>query len=552
MPTSARVARTVIRCLLALTLLASGVPWPAAAQERSATPEASVPEREKTAADVNVEKEVRPPFGASLFARRSTAGVKGPNPEYLVQRGDKVAVFVWGAKNFSTVAEVDPAGNIFLEDVGPVPVAGVRSGSLNEHIGKHVRNLFRENVDVYATLVDSRSIGVFVTGFVAQPGRYPGYSSESVIDFLLKAGGIDFSRGSFRDIVVTRGRKTLAHVDLYDFLLDGRLAQVQFKEGDTILVREQRATVTVDGDIRNNYQFEFPPRGTMTGAELIRLARPLPRATHALLEGVRAATPYSAYLTLGEFRNINLQDQDRAYFDADAREETVTVRISGSHLGSSVFVADPDATVQQLLDYVQVDPNLANTAAVHMKRKRVALQQKAALDDALDRLQRTVMTSTAPTAGSAKILQTEANLITKYVDMVRQAEPQGIVVLANQDGQIADLRLEDGDEIVIPLHSQIIIIGGEVIAPQTLVFQSDIPAAEYVDLAGGYTERAEKGTFIVRHPNGRVEVSQDPDLGAGDELIVPPKVGGKGWQIALDLSQILFQAVFAAAVVTDR
>lgn len=524
----------------------------AIAQERAGTLPTAVPEPERTAVDVPTEDMEPRPFGASLFLDGGRAGGGGPHPDYVITRGDEVAIFVWGAVDINAVAEVDPGGNIFLEDVGPIRVAGVRSGDLNAHIAKEVGNFFTENVETYATLVDARTIGVFVTGFVQRPGRYPGTPSESIIDFLAKAGGIDPERGSFRDIVVTRGNRAVARADLYAFLLDGRLPKVQFREGDTVLVREQRATVAVEGAVRNNFQFEFPPRKAMTGSELIRLARPMPDATHALLSGTRDSRPYASYQTLAELGKVTLRDQDRLVFDADARQDTLTVKILGSHLGSSVFVAAPDTTTQQLLDYIAVDPNMADVQAVHMRRRRVAVQQKQSLDDSLERLERTVLTSTAPTDGSARILQTEADLVMQYIDRARALQPQGVVVLADGGGRIADIRLEDGDEIVIPLRSQIVVIGGEVVAPQTVVFDGSQSAADYVSLAGGYTERAETDTFIVRRPNGRVVVGPNPEVGPGDEVVVPPRVGGKGWQIVKDLAQVVFQAVFAGAVILDR
>ncbi len=549
-------AAGVVVLALAMTLAVSAPTLfgggPLQAQERTQTLPTALPEREETAADPDIEETVRQPFGASMFVTRRTAGGEGPSPEYRVSRGDEVAVFIWGAVTVNTIAEVDPAGNIFIEGIGPVAVAGVRSADLNEHITRFVRTRYTENVEVYATLVDSRTIGVFVTGFVDNPGRYPGAPSESVIDFIAKAGGIDPNRGSFRDISVLRGGRSLAAIDLYRFLLDGQLPQIQFREGDTILVRAQHPVVTVDGDIRNDYQFEFGRNDRMQGQELLRLARPLPGATHALVSGTRNNRPYSAYLTLDDLSRLSLRDQDRIIFDADARQELITIKLVGSFEDESIRVAEPDTRLGQLLDYVAVDPAFADIDAVHLRRRRVARQQKVALDDALDRLERTVLTSTAPTDGATRILEAEAQLIQTYVERARTIQPQGIVVLARADGTIADIRLEDGDEIVIPLRSQVVTIAGEVIAPQTVVYEEGLRLRDYIERAGGYGRRSDQSYVVIRQPNGHVAVHQtaeNPPVTAGDEVIVPPRVGGKGWQIVKDLSEVLFRAVFAGAVV---
>jgi protein involved in polysaccharide export with SLBB domain len=115
-------------------------------------------------------------------------------------------------------------------------------------------------VQVYAVLLSTQRIGVFVTGAVRTPGRFGGSAADSVIDFLVRAGGVDASRGSYRDISVLRGGRSVGQVDLYRFLLEGRLPALRLQEGDTLLVGRQRALVGADGAVRNNYLFEVPGR----------------------------------------------------------------------------------------------------------------------------------------------------------------------------------------------------------------------------------------------------------------------------------------------------
>jgi len=483
-----------------------------------------------------------PPFGASLFESPAMAGGQGPHPDYRVDIGDQILVSTWGSIEMEVTTAVDPQGNIFLPGIGPVEVAGVSSGQLSQHVERRVRSVYRENVGVYATLASARAIGVFVTGYVARPGRFPGAPSESVIDFLAKAGGIDPNRGSYRDVTILRNDRVVAQADLYDFLLAGRLPRLNFQEGDTILVGEQRSTVMVEGDIRNDYRFEFPTDGPMLGSELIRLARPLPKATHARVTGSRGGLPRSDYLPLAAFAGWELRDQDRVIFGADEAADTIMVEVSGAHVGPSTFVAARDATLLQLMDYIEVDPELAEVASVHLRRVSVARQQKASLDAALDRLERSLVSSTIDLQGEAQIRQTEAQMVMSYIDRARQVEPDGTVVVVDSNGRFVDLRLEDGDEIVVPERRGVVAVSGEVMAPQALAFESGRPASHYVARAGGRTDRGDGSQVILRRNNGQVEVvSPSTVVRAGDEVIVPPRIDFKGWVFAQELLEVLFR-----------
>src|SRR5690625_771507 len=466
-----------------------------------------------------------PPFGASLFEAPGMAGGQGPNPDYRIDVGDQILVSTWGQIEQEITTAVDPQGNIFLPGIGPVAVRGVSSGQLSQHVEQQVRSVYRENVGVYATLASTRAIGVFVTGYVDRPGRFPGAPSESVIDFLAKAGGVDPNRGSYRDITILRNDRVVARADLYDFLLSGRLPRVNFQEGDTILVGQQRSMVTAEGDVRNNYRFEFPVDGPLTGAELMRLARPLPKATHARSSAARPAGRAPESVPLARLEAWELRDQDQVTFDADEASETIMVEVSGAHLGPSTMVASRDATLLQLMDYIEIDPQLAAVHAVHLRRESVARQQKASLEASLDRLERSLVSATVDLQGEATIRKAEAEMVMGYIERARQVEPDGTVVTVDSQGRFVDMRLEDGDQIIIPPLRGVILVSGEVTAPQAMAFEEGKDARFYVRRSGGLTDRGDSGRVIIRRLNGQVEmVSPGTRVRPGDEVIVPPRV----------------------------
>ncbi|GAA0578749.1 polysaccharide biosynthesis/export family protein [Craurococcus roseus] len=487
-------------------------------------------------------------FGASLFTRESTAITDAPNPNYVIVPGDRVSLRVWGAIESEALGVVDPSGFLFLPNVGPVRVAGVRAGDLQRVVEAEVQKVYTSQVRVYAVLLSTQRIGVFVTGFVRTPGRFGGSAADSVLDFLVRAGGVDPGRGSFRDISVQRGGRTVVTIDLYRFLLEGGLPPIRLQEGDTLVVARQRAMVGADGAVRNNYLFEVPNRA-MTGRELMEYARPLPSATNAVVRGTRGGQPFSRYATLAELSRIQLGDQDMVTFITDSPARTVRVTVEGSRLGPSVLVTDRDANLCGVLDHVAVDPALADTGSVFLLRPSVAQQQRRAIDEALDRLERQLFMAVSATTGVAAIRASEAQLVSSYIQRARRTQPEGRLVVFSDAGQCVPVRLEDGDVIVIPERSSTVLVSGEVTAPRAVVYRPGMRLNDYVRAAGGFTPRGRESTLMVRRASG--ELVLDPanqTLRPGDELIALPYLDPKSFQIGADLLGLIYQVAVATRI----
>lgn len=486
-------------------------------------------------------------FGAALFSGTAATSSDAPNPNYVISVGDRLNVRVWGAVEAEASGVVDPDGNFFLPNVGPVRVAGTRTGDLQSVIEGEVRRIYTQQVQVYAVLTSAQRIGVFVTGFVRTPGRFSGSAADSVLEFLVRAGGVDPTRGSYRDITVLRNGRNLASVDLYRFLLDGRLPTLRMQEGDTVLVGRQRALVGATGAVRNNFLFEVPGR-VMSGQELTQYARPLPAATNAVIQGSRDGRPFSRYVTIRDFQRTTLTDQDTVTFITDSPAPTIRVTVEGSRVGPSVLVADREATLCQALDYIAVDPALADTASVFLLRTSVAAQQRRALNEAADRLERQLFTATSQTTGVAAIRNTEAQLVATYLQRARTATPDGRVVVMDSEGRCGALRLEDGDVIVIPERSNTVFVSGEVGAPRAILWQPNMRLEDYIQQAGGYSERGSSSNVMIRRPSGERVMDPRTPLRPGDEIIALPRLDPRFLQLGLDISQIIFQTALSARV----
>ena len=405
--------------------------------------------------------------------------------------------------------------------------------------------VFTQNVNVYTNLEGTSPVVVYVTGYVNAPGSFAGVSSDSLLYFLSRAGGVDPGQGSYRRVTVKRGGEVLEEIDLYEFLLEGSLARLQFMDGDTIVVRPRGGTVEVGGSVRNEYRFELP-QDEVPGRQVADMARPEAGVSHVSVRGYRLDSPYSDYMPLSDFLASSVHDGDRVEFHMDQRHPTMMVSVRESHLGPSRFAVERGTTLLTLLNNVEVNPGLADTASIYLMRKSVMLRQKKSLEDSLRRLETTVLGATSQTDAESAIRVKEAELIAKFVERARQVEPEGVLVVT-QDGTVADLRLQPEDVVVVPERSRVVLVSGEVMAPQALVHVPGDGPEDYVARVGGYTDRADESRFMIRRRNGEVVQSDLADgqssveIREGDELVVFPKVPVKNLQVAATISEILFR-----------
>lgn len=257
-------------------------------------------------------------FGAQLFTSISAASGAGLgfNPGYVIGLGDTIQIRLWGAFQYDGALTVDPKGNIFLPNIGPLKVSGMTNAQLNNTVTSKIKEVYTSNVNVYASLLQAQPVKVFVTGYVRSPGLYGGVASDSLLSYLSKAGGVDSERGSYVDIIVKRGKSVISRVNLYDFLLNGKLGLSQFVDGDTIVVGPRQHTFSVEGDVFNSYDFEFA-NSTIPVTEALSWARPKPGATHMTIIRQQGAIKRSEYYPLSSAPGRSLQDGDRLIVSSD-------------------------------------------------------------------------------------------------------------------------------------------------------------------------------------------------------------------------------------------
>lgn len=504
---------------------------------------------------VNLNSEV---FGTQLFTGAfARQGSTQFNPDYNVMTGDQIQVRMWGAFELDSVFTVDPKGNIFLPQIGPVHVLGVRNQDLQTVVDSAIKRVFRANVFSYASLAAAQPVRVFVSGFVHRPGLYNGTSMDSLLHYLDQAGGIDAERGSFLNVQVKRGSQVRATASLYDFLLDGRMPLIQLADGDVIFVAPRQNTVKVSGLAKNAKRFEFAGNG-QTVADLSRLAKPEAAATHVRVVRNTGTVKNVEYYALESAGLVHLQNGDEIEFTADKKPGTITVRVEGEHQSAQEYVLPYGARLSDLTKNIQFTDN-SDAKNLQLFRLSVKERQKDMLAAALRSLESSVLTARSATNEESRLRTEEAQLMLQWVERAKQIEPSGQVMIA-QSAQRDELLLENGDVIKVPRQDGLVLVSGEVIFPNAIAHDPKLNVDDYIKRAGGYSQSANTSRIIIAHRDGSFEEtsageffgsSTEDGIKAGDEILVLPKVQTKSIEVGRGLTQIIYQLAIAAKVILD-
>lgn len=492
------------------------------------------------------------PFGAYLFRGRfAQESFRGFNPDYVIGVGDRINIKLWGAFEATQQLEVDSQGNVFVPRVGPISVQNVRNEDLNRVINQRIKNVYRENVGVYAALAVADPVRVFVTGNVEAPGLYAAHGSDSLLHFLDRAGGIAPDSGSYLDVRVLRNGEERAQVDLYDFLLRGELPLIQFRDGDTILVERRHSTATVSGMVDREARFEF--KQSIPLPELLSYAGVQERATHVQVIRNQTRQREAEVLALGGgLASVDIVSGDEVRVFEDRRIGAITASVEGEFQGVSQFVLPYDSTLQDLLDRIEVTDR-SNLAGLQLYRQSVAQRQKEVLDQMLRKLEEAVLSARSGTREEAQLRVAEAELIKEFIERASKVEPKGRVVL-HKGFDPASIALEDGDVLRVPRHSNTVAVQGEVFLPTSFVHQEGKPVDYYLEQAGGLTQAGGGDKIFVMRANGEIADAKSglftrTRVRPGDEIMVLPTVQLKTFQFTKDLTQVMSQVALTAGVV---
>lgn len=219
-------------------------------------------------------------FGRNIFNTRNLTFEPSVNlatpPNYRLGPGDEVIIDIWGTSQNTIRQQISPDGTINIEKIGPVNLSGMTVSEANEYLkrvlGKTYSGLDAPDgtLEIRLTLGNARTIQINVMGEVVQPGTYALSSFSTVFHALYRAGGVN-EIGSLRNVQVTRNGKTVAKVDVYDFIMKGKTQDdIRLQEGDVIIVPAYEALVQISGNVKRPMKFEMKKNETL--ATLINYA----------------------------------------------------------------------------------------------------------------------------------------------------------------------------------------------------------------------------------------------------------------------------------------
>jgi protein involved in polysaccharide export with SLBB domain len=193
-----------------------------------------------------------PIFGSNLFEEApGTFAPVGAVPvpaDYVIGPGDEILLRSTGVLDFEMRPVVDRDGQIVLPKVGAVQVAGVRMADLEKVLTQQVGKSFR-NFTISATLGQLRGIDIYVVGQARRPGKYTLSSLSTLVNALFASGGPN-ANGTMRRVRLVRGDRTVATIDLYDFIVRGdRAKDMKLLPGDAIVFPSAGPRIAISGAV---------------------------------------------------------------------------------------------------------------------------------------------------------------------------------------------------------------------------------------------------------------------------------------------------------------
>ncbi|MBR5205473.1 MAG: SLBB domain-containing protein [Bacteroidaceae bacterium] len=213
-------------------------------------------------------------FGRNIFNTNNLTfepSTNLPTPSnYRLGAGDQVIIDIWGTSQVSIQETISPDGAISIDNLGLVFLNGMTVNQATSYLRKELNKIYAGLSDeeptshIKVSLGNSRTIQVNVMGEVYQPGTYALSAFSTVFHALYSAGGVS-EIGSLRNIQVVRNGKTIANVDVYDFIMQGKTKDdIALQEGDVIIVSPYEALVKIEGNVKRPMKYEMKSNETVS------------------------------------------------------------------------------------------------------------------------------------------------------------------------------------------------------------------------------------------------------------------------------------------------
>ncbi len=393
-------------------------------------------------------------FGRDIFNNKELTFEPDMNiatpQNYRLGPGDAVFIDIYGASQKTIESTVSPDGTITIEGFGPVQVSGLTVSEANSRLRSTLGARYSSS-KIRLTVGQTRTIMVNVMGEVNNPGTYTLPAFATVFHALYMAGGTN-DLGTLRNIKVYRNNRLVSTVDIYDYILNGKLTgNIRLTDNDVISVGAYDCLVNITGKVKRPMYYEMKKN-----------------------ESVATLLKYSGGFT------------------GDAYKKSVRlVRKAGKEY--SVYNIDEfDMSAFQLADAdsVSVDsilPRFSNMVEIKGAVFRPGMYQVGGNINSV----RTLIES----ADGLKEEAFTARAVMHRMKPDRTLEVIPIDVEGILSGSVADVPIQNNDVLFIPtkqemMEEQTITIHGEVFYPGVYKYAENETLEDFVLQAGGLKQTA--------------------------------------------------------------
>ena len=402
--------------------------------------------------DTNRGKKVfgRDVFNNKLLSFEPNMNIATPS-NYVLGPGDVIVINIYGGSQSENEYIISNEGTVTVPGYGPISISGLTVAAANAKLKSTLGKRYRSS-SMKTSVSSTRSIHVNVMGEVKVPGTYTLSAFATVFHALYMAGGIN-DLGTLRNIKVYRNGREVSVVDVYQYIMNGRLAgNVRLQDNDVVIVSPFDCLVEITGAVKRPMTYEM-------------------RKT----DDVNTILEYA-----GGFANNAYREQLRLQRYNGTGRQVYTV---GKDMMSSTKLMDGDVlSVDSMLDRYE------NMVEVKGAVFRPGMYQLG--KGGVNTLRQLVIT--------AQGLTEDAN--PKHVVIQRLKDDRTKTTLAVDlqavmDGKEADVTLKNEDVIFIPTEAEktkvrTLTISGEVQFPGTYEYAEHQTVEDFIVQAGGLTDAA--------------------------------------------------------------
>ncbi len=456
---------------------------------------ASMKKRRSLTAVTTTENDV---FGRNIFNIEQLTfqpNLSMATPEnYRLGPGDEVIIDVWGASQNTIRQEISPDGYVNIINLGPVYLNNMTVKEARQLLRQELGKIYADSANnIQVTLGNIRTIQVNVMGEVVAPGTYALSSLSTVFYALYAAGGVS-DIGSLRNVQVARAGKTVAHLDVYDYIMKGKIQDdIRLQDGDVVIVPAYEELVKIKGKVKRPMFYEM--KHGESAATLLKYA------------GGFSADAYK--------KSIRVLRKDGKEFSVRTVDDTdlSTFKLMDGD------VVSVDSILNRFNNRLEVKGAVYHPGVFELSGSLNTVRQ---LVEKADGLLGEAFTGRA-------VLYRERENLTKEVLPV---DIEGIL-----NGTAPDIALQKNDILYIPSIHDLqdmgkVTISGEVNKPGSYTYADHMSLEDLVITAGGLKESASLVRVDVsrriRDPKGTTEpdvIGQNFSFGLKDGFVVDGEAG---------------------------